>query len=473
MKTTPYADSQEDVSLCMDLPELHTTEAVSIRDSLHKSIELSAAEMAMLREGAYQRLRGIKQIGFAEIPYPGATHTRYIHSIGAASLATRMWRNLQRTLRLPPADFAQKLRILRAAAMLHDIGHAPLSHTTESIMPPLAALALPAWLTAHDPARQAHHEDYSLKIILSSPIAQHLEAMGIPAEAVAQLISGIRLPDASPFQHEGIDLFPLMRQIISSEIDADRMDYLLRDALYAGVAYGQFDLDWLLRHLTPVFQDGRAYLGLRSRALFTFEDFLLSRYHMFFSVYYHHASICYQEMLQRFFAAEAQAYPLSPHLEAYLQTDDAGLLYALRQSKDPWAKRITQHQPYLRLFEVLLPDPSATQADSESIQLSSTFPAQDPQRLLDTLEAALQEAGIPFFRATSQWVISRYFRQPSQHEPPIYVVDDSLQSAMPIQQYSLLYRRYGLAQSLIRLYCDPLFLHPAQALLHKIASSSP
>jgi|GEM_PF-126150 len=528
-----------------DTPAFSSSIPLSIRDPLHKSIELSEPEMAMLRDPAYQRLRGIKQIGFAEIPYPGATHTRYLHSIGVGAVATRMWRSLQRYLPLEPQDAAQFLRIVRAAAMLHDVGHAPLSHTTESVMPPQKDLALPSWLSDGYPERQAHHEDYSLKIILDSPIARHLEAMEVSPLSVAQLISGIRLKEDTTFHRQGIDFFPMMRQIISSEIDADRMDYLLRDAFYCGVAYGQFDLDWLLQHLTPILHNQTAYLGLRSRALFTFEDFLLSRYHMFFSVYYHHASICYQEMLQRFFQEEPDAFPLPAELDAYLRTDDAELITALRRSHNPWAQRITQHRPYIRLFEILLPsehsplDPNApddstdpmrspsshtlpdastdpmrslssrtlsntactlpdtppttptslsnvSRTDSHhsafsasperppshipSIQLYSTFPKADPHTLLQTVALALQEAHIPIMQATSRWVLSRYFRQPHDSEPPIYVLDDSLQAAQPIQQYSHLYRRYAQAQSLRRIYCHPHHLEQAQRILQHITS---
>ncbi|MCB9640739.1 MAG: HD domain-containing protein [Myxococcales bacterium] len=489
------------MSYFSDLPELQGPTTLSIRDPLHKSIELSEAEMGMLRDPAYQRLRGIKQIGFAEIPYPGATHTRYLHSIGVGAVATRMWRTLQRSLQLDPADSAQLLRILRAAAMLHDVGHAPLSHTTESVMPSREKLDMPAWLVDPDPTRQAHHEDYSLKIILDSPITPHLEAMGVAPTAVAQLISGVRLPEDHTFHHQGFDLFPMMRQIISSEIDADRMDYLLRDAFYCGVAYGQFDLDWMLQHITPIFRDQKAYLGLRSRALFTFEDFLLSRYHMFFSVYYHHGSICYQEMLQRFFLEEPDAYPLPSDLEAYLRTDDAELLTALRRSKNPWAQRITQHRPYLRLFEILLPHESSASQPSHvsslssplqpledgplpprivssmpqnrinSIQLYSTLPEIDPQLLHEKVAEALQDAKIPMMQVTSRWVLSRYFRQPNDSEPPIYVLDDSLQATLPIQQYSHLYRRYAQAQSLRRIYCHSKYLERAQELVQKLVQS--
>ena len=103
------------------------------------------------------------------------------------------------------------------------------------------------------------------------------------------------------FCENNINYGPLLSQIISSEIDADRMDYLLRDSFFCGVNYGNFDSHWLIENLICVVQNKNAYLGLRARAIFAFEDFLLSRYHMFVSVYLHHTPVIMEKMLERFF----------------------------------------------------------------------------------------------------------------------------------------------------------------------------
>src|SRR6185295_16448901 len=109
-------------------------------------------------------------------------------------------------------------------------------------------------------------------------------------EAAVGLITGARPPRDPGFSHEGVDYAPLLRAIVSGELDADRMDYLLRDSLFTGVNYGRYDLDWIVHNLGAAVREGAAYLSLSPGAAFAFEDFLISRYHMFLSVYYHHTT---------------------------------------------------------------------------------------------------------------------------------------------------------------------------------------
>ena len=110
----------------------------------------------------------------------------------------------------------------------------------------------------------------------------------------------------------GIDYFPLLSQMVSGEMDADRMDYLQRDSFFTGVSYGQFDQTWLLDNLLHHVVDDRAYMALTHRAVFAFEDFLLSRYHMFVSVYYHYISVGFETMLARFYNEAPEISPFRP-----------------------------------------------------------------------------------------------------------------------------------------------------------------
>ena len=104
-------------------------------------------------------------------------------------------------------------------------------------------------------------------------------------EAVVSLILGRAPPEGSPFIYAGRDFAPVLRQFIAGELDADRLDYLKRDSLYTGVSYGHADLDWLIENTMPIEVDsGAVQLGLSTAAIFAFEDFLLSRFHMFVSV---------------------------------------------------------------------------------------------------------------------------------------------------------------------------------------------
>jgi HD superfamily phosphohydrolase len=134
--------------------------------------------------------------------------------------------------------------------------------------------------------------------------------------------------------------------VVSGELDADRMDYLQRDSFFTGVNYGKFDGDWIVQNLAAVEREGRVYLGLQARAVFAFEDFLLSRYHMFLSVYFHYASVGYEVLLQRYCETSAGEYALPADPDEYLQHDDVALVSALRASKNPWARRVVRRQGY-------------------------------------------------------------------------------------------------------------------------------
>jgi HD superfamily phosphohydrolase len=274
-----------------------------IRDPIHGTIPVADAEVPLLDSRLFQRLRHIKQLGFGEMAFPGATHTRHAHSIGAMHVASRLFDSVFAQVELPEAEKARLRRAVRVAVLLHDIGHMPLSHTSEHIAPPRAALGLPGWLPGGADAR-ATHEDFTARLVLDSSLTpllrKALQPIGVGPEAIAGLILGADPPAGPSFTAGGRDWGPLLRQLVSGELDADRMDYLLRDSVYTGVTYGRFDLDWLVQNLLPIEREGRVYLGLGKAAIFAFEDFLLSRFHMFVSVYFHHTSVNFDEMLRRY-----------------------------------------------------------------------------------------------------------------------------------------------------------------------------
>ncbi|HEY4769443.1 MAG TPA: HD domain-containing protein, partial [Myxococcales bacterium] len=302
-----------------------------IRDPIHGAIELTPDERALVDSPQYQRLRNVKQLGFADLAFPGATHTRYAHGLGAMAMATKVFDAVAPQLALAADDRARFRQTLRLAVLFHDLGHAPLSHATEAIMPPVAGLRVPEW--AREPGtRRAGHEDYTLKLVLDSALAAEIRRRfssgGIEPEHIAGLICGRPPPGAYPYRSGGRDLLPVLRQVVSGELDADRMDYLQRDSFFTGVNYGKFDADWIVQNLAAVQRDDRVYLGLQHRAVFAFEDFLLSRYHMFLSVYFHSTSVGYEVLLQRW--CESGEYALPADVDEYLQHDDVALLGALR-----------------------------------------------------------------------------------------------------------------------------------------------
>ena len=423
-----------------------------IRDPLHGSIPLSLPELRLVDSPFFQRLRNIKQLGFADLAFPGATHTRYLHSVGAMHLGSRLFDVLfpdggdaaadRRAAggdlpELSPTDRTRLRQAVRLALLFHDVGHPPLSHTTEGIMPPVRALGLPHPWAGDD--RRATHEDYTVKILVDSDLTaqvnRHGEPCGLRAADVADLVSPVPGHHASAWVVQGVDYGPLLRQLVSSELDADRMDYLRRDSFFCGVAYGQFDLEWLVQNVVPVRVGAAVHLGLHARAIFSFEDFLLSRHHMFLTVYHHHTPVCFGEMLERYFTEAPDEYRISSDVEAYAQDDDAVLWTVLRRSPNPWARRICAR----RGFRVL----------RETRHYSGEPAGPELERLRD--------AGIEAFEHTARGVLSKYAARDDDEglkPPALYVLDDA-GGLTPLETYTPLYRRYADAVLVHRLYVDP------------------
>ena len=428
---------------------------IHIRCPIHGTLLVSQREIKLIDHPAFQRLRNIKQLGFADLSFPGATHSRYSHSLGAMHIATRVFDRLFPPL--PDAgipDLPERVRFrfrqaVRLAMLFHDLGHAPLSHTTEMLMPAVGELGLGVF-AGNDVTRRASHEDYTLKIVLDSSLGQLIEKLfgddGIHATDIAELIVGNTWQTASTrFRHGGIDYAPVLRQIVSSECDADRMDYLQRDSFYSGVNYGKFDADWLIDNVTPVEDNGAVYMGIRSRAIFSFEDFLLSRYHMFATVYLHYTPVIFEKMLARYFD-DVREFHLPADIEAYVAVDDMDLWATLRKSKNPWARRVVERKPFVLLDER---NEGHQQVASSSVRHSD-------------LTERLKEADVDFIYTRSRSVLSKYFDLPNKK--PIFVVS-STGAPTPIEDYTPLYARYQKPALLERVFVDPLKRVEARALL--------
>src|SRR3989338_11177059 len=149
--------------------------SIQIRDSIHGSIELSPEELQLIAQPAFQRLRYIKQLGFADLAFPGATHTRYSHSLGAMEMATRLFDNLFKPGDLEVSFRRQIRQALRLAMLLHDLGHAPLSHTTEMQMPSKKSLGLAE-------EGRATHEDYTHQLITNPSFSEGIKRLVASAD---------------------------------------------------------------------------------------------------------------------------------------------------------------------------------------------------------------------------------------------------------------------------------------------------
>jgi HD superfamily phosphohydrolase len=228
------------------------------RDPVHNIIRLQTDSdegdlmMRLIDAAEFQRLRRIKQLGLGLYTYQGAEHSRFTHSLGAFHLMTRVLDRLGERYAIKPAD-----RIAaRAAALLHDVGHGSFSHVMEKVL-------------------NFHHERWTMDVILSesSEIGDLLRSHShdLPAK-VASIIEGTFQPSA-------------LAQLVSSQLDVDRMDYLLRDSLMTGAKYGIYDLEWIINALAIDEAADRIYV--EARGVYAVEEYLQARYYMFRQVYFH------------------------------------------------------------------------------------------------------------------------------------------------------------------------------------------
>ena len=256
----------------------------TIKDSIHDHISVEGVALELLDTPAVQRLRHVKQLGTASLVYPSANHTRFEHSLGVYHLADQALEHLG-------IEGRQAERV-RAAALLHDVGHAPFSHNVEEAIYRRIG---------------KYHDDVD-DLLDSGPVGEVLRAHDLDPQQVAGLVAG-----------EGE-----LGQLVSGELDVDRMDYLVRDAHHTGVPYGTIDPGRLVRALR--FVDGE--LVLDENNVETAESLLVARALMNPTVYSHHVARISKSMLRR--ATERLLEATDTDAETLRRMDDHELLVALR-----------------------------------------------------------------------------------------------------------------------------------------------
>jgi HD superfamily phosphohydrolase len=416
---------------------------MEIRDPVHGSIHILDEEIPIIRDDFFQRLRNIKQLGFSEYVFPGATHTRFLHSIGVMNVAEKAFDRLFKET-LSDKDIQKLKETFKLACLLHDVGHAPLSHSTETVMPKLSELNIPsAFLSKKDQKtdRQATHEDYTIKSIVDSSFAGSFSLVekkfGLERKFIADLITG-HTSDASYFTVKGINYFPLLHQLVSSELDCDRMDYLLRDSYFCGVSYGSYDLDWLLDNLEVCIENNTAYLGINERAVVTFDDFLLSRYHMFIMVYFHYRAVCLEQLLYKYFKTSPSEYVIPANIEEYIEHDDQYLMKVLKRSKNKYAEAIIKNQVPQKIFESF--------NDSQ-------------EKTLEEIQSYLESENIEFIRSSSSGRLSKYYvDETSISKFPMKVVRKLFNSTesvtFNINEATDLFTKFSKSHAVNRLHCE-------------------
>ena len=276
----------------------------TIKDSVHDHIAVEGVADALLETPPVQRLRHISQLGTVTLVYPSANHTRFEHSLGVYHLADQALGHLG-------IEGRQAERV-RAAALLHDIGHSPYSHNVEAVV--------------H--RRTGKYHDDVHELIDTGPVARVLSEHGLNPDRIADLVAG-----------EG-DL----GQLVSGELDVDRMDYLVRDAHHTGVPYGTIDHERLIRELRLV--DGE--LVLDEGNVQAAESLLLARALMNPTVYQHHVARIAKTMLRRGTERLLTATNWTAH--DLRRWDDNDLLVRLRQCEETaaYADRLSDRNLYKR-----------------------------------------------------------------------------------------------------------------------------
>ncbi len=290
-----------------------------VRDPLWDNIRLDGPAMALLDTPAIQRLRYVRQLGHAFLVYPGATHSRFEHALGAYHLTRQAIAILGERGELREIS-GDDLLVAPLAALLHDIGHYPFSHALEE-------------------AGFDSHERLGAARLLEQPLARVLEAQGIPdlAERIAALIRG---RSSSPLQG-----------LISGTLDLDKIDYLSRDARSCGVPYGAVDVDRLLASLTVVEVGSDREIGIHEKGISALESLLFAKYQMYRNVYWHHAVRSATCMFKR---AVRQAVRDGIVGIEQLQdlTDDAFMQVLIASGRSPLAVAIRARTLYKRALDL-------------------------------------------------------------------------------------------------------------------------
>ncbi|MCH9649860.1 MAG: HD domain-containing protein [Deltaproteobacteria bacterium] len=301
---------------------------LSFRDPIHGFIRADPLEQALISSRPMQRLRFIHQLGFTYLVFPGAEHSRFSHVLGAMALAGRVYDHLAARSDglLPAQESSRERRLVRAAALVHDVGHAPFSHSAEDLF-----------------EGGIDHEEMTRRLLFLPEIEEIFATHGDglePGDVVA-LLKGKG--------QQGVDR--ILSQIISGELDVDKMDYLQRDSLYCGVRYGNFDLERLLDTIRPL-QDphtGSWGIGVAEGGVHALEALVLARYYMFTQVYFNVTGKVLELHLNEWLRESQRLWPADP--ESFLLEDDVSVLSEMRQSTSVHARAITHRERFTVAFE--------------------------------------------------------------------------------------------------------------------------
>ncbi len=283
-----------------------------IRDSLYSRVPVNRNVLALMATPEFLRLQRVKQLGWVYTVWPGATHTRYEHSLGVYHLARRALESLLslgadgglRESR--PAE----VRVLLAAALLHDVGHYPYSHGIEELGSPVEP-----------------HEHAGMRLIEGPNISEALAEWDVDPADVVRLVR----PRKEVGEESGV--WPVFRALLSGALDVDKLDYLPRDARGCNVPYGGVDIERLLDSLRILEYEGRPCLAITDKGISPLHSLVRARQEMFDNVYWHHTNRACMAMLLRAVQDALDAGDL--RAEELTGQDDASLLALLSSRRMP------------------------------------------------------------------------------------------------------------------------------------------
>jgi len=407
-----------------------------MRDPIYGFVSFNDWEKQIINHPAFQRLRRIKQLAFTDMVYPGANHTRFEHSIGVMHLATLMYeaitaddtnkRLLAEYQSYNETGLDRDKQLIRLAALLHDIGHAPFSHASEDVMPFNDKLN-----------RSFKHEDYSSAII-TGPLRDVIEDhqinksnYRISADEVAALLEG----NVSILEGK-----LLWKVIISSQLDADRGDYLLRDSYHIGVKYGIYDYSRLLNTLVlgvdP--ETSELILGVDEGGWHVAEALVIARYQMFTQVYFHKTRRAYdyhlKEALGKFL--EGGKLPPPQKIEEFLEFDDVRVLQDAKAHRDDLNCKTLLDRNHIRVvFE------------------TPEVPNEEDEEKSVAIKQKLADSNIWFYEdkaPSGLW----YKLDTEEESKEVMIVKGQDRKASPLSNYSSIVRNMGEAKQ-IRVYVRP------------------
>lgn len=305
------------------------------RDPIHQEITLDSADpvenllIKLIDTKEFQRLRWLRQLGTSWYTFHGAEGSRFPHSLGAMHVARLILKQIQKQLKLDKHTYMEYKSVVLPAALLHDIGHGPFSHSGEKII-------------------KTQHEEWSKRIILAgSP-----ENKKYPDDKLTEVNKVLRsfrhdLPEKIVELLEKRHPVKFLSNIVSSQLDCDRFDYLIRDSYNTGTSYGHFDLNRVISSIS-VDEDRDCLVVCGEKGMLSVEDYLYARYSMYLQVYQHKKCLATDVLLQKVFKRakmlahhkkisfvekEVFYWMVSPeklHLDNYLRIDDTTLLHHIK-----------------------------------------------------------------------------------------------------------------------------------------------